>query len=162
MLYRAKLIRALLLFILVSWGLPVRAMHPEAKNDFIYENKFSKVKYIIRYVGDGTWVERILGLPNKERVRWQVRCKSAEIRSAWYGDSYPTQRLGRSGDVVDVWKRKPVKYVQYSCNGPKQFMRFWPALPVTKNDASGTEKSSNHQRCLSAKDFMGCMKFYSQ
>ena len=91
-------------------------MHPEAKTDFVYENKFCSVKYIIRYAGDGTWVEIILGLPDKERVRWQVKCKSAEIRSAWYGDPYPTKRLGRSGDVVDVWKRKPVKYIQYSCN----------------------------------------------
>ena len=70
---------------------------------------------------------------------------------------------GRGSDAeIDVWRGKPIKYIQYSCNGPKQFVRFWPAIPVTQIKAVEKSSGSSHQKCLGAADYKGCMEHHDK
>ena len=68
---------------------------------------------------------------------------------------------GRGSDAeIDVWRGKPIKYIQYSCNGPKQFVRFWPAIPVEQIKAVKKPSGSAHQKCLGAADYKVCMEYH--
>ena len=157
-------ILALVFFLLIGFGGRASAMHPDSKKDFEYVNKYPTVRYVIKYLGDGTWTERVAAFPDRERVRWQVKCNKAQIRTAWWGKPYETKYMGGRGfeEKVDVWRGKPIKYIQYSCNGPNQFVRFWPAIPVTQIKAVEKPSGSSHQKCLGAADYKGCMEYHDK
>ena len=157
-------ILALVFFLLIGFGGRASAMLPDSKKDFEYVNKYSSVRYFIKYLGDGTWAERVAAFPDKERVRWQVKCDKAQIRTAWWGKPYETKVMGGRGSdaEIDVWRGKPIKYIQYSCNGPKQFVRFWPAIPVMQIKAVEKPSGSSHQKCLGAADYKGCMEYHDK
>ena len=151
-------------FLLIGFGVRASAVHPDSTKDFEYVNKYSGIRYVIKYLGDGTWTERVAAFPDKKRVRWQVKCKKAQIRTAWWGKPYETEDIGVLGfeEEVDVWRGGPIKYIQYSCNGPKEFVRFWPAIPVTQIKAAEESSSSIHQKCLGAADYLGCMNYHGK
>ncbi len=136
-------------------------MSPESKYDFEYINRHSGVRYLIKYLGDGTWTERDADFPERERVRWQVNCKKAQVRTAWRGEPYETKTIGSRGleEGVEVWRGKPIKYIQYSCHGPSEFMIFWPAIPVKQQAPGSNGAGSRHEKCLAAVDYKGCMDY---
>ena len=159
-------IQALRIFLLSSLlvtvtGINASAMHPDSVHDFEYVNKYSGMRYVIKYLGDGTCSERIAAFPNKERLRWQVNCKRAEVRMAWRDEPYETKKIGSRGleTEIDIWRGRPIRYIQYSCNGPKQFVRFWPAIPITDQLSVNERNIDRHRQCLAAKDYKGCMEY---
>ena len=156
--------------IAILFAQPVYAAHPNSKEDFFYKNKYTGEKFVVKYHERGSeWSEALVGFPLIPRARWQVRCDEKRIRVAWGRKPYEKEFIGNRNERerVDRWRsvdsdskdQVSAKYYNYSCRGPEVFLRYWHhAVQLYSTD--DPRRESAEEKCMSSKDYVGCMRYY--
>ena len=159
-----------ILAIAILFAQPAYAAHPDSKGDFFYKNKYTGEKFVIKYQERRSeWTEALVDFPGMPRARWQVRCDKKRIRVAWGRKPYEKEFIGKRNDreEVDRWRsiesdskdQVSAKYYSYSCRGPEVFLRYWHHA-VQLNSINDPRRESVEEKCMSSKDYVGCMRYY--